>query len=435
MTHPPSFPLESLYGMEGFRNVDGVLLSAKKDTEELRQLINSLGHSVIKEFIQTRKNTTPFYLGEGKIEEARKYMEENGINMVFVNDALKPSQWFNLEKNLGAIVYDRIRIILEIFAQRAKKKEAMLQVRLARLRYEKPFVRELFHRVKEGEKPGFLAGGEYVVDDYYEMMKKQTKKIREELKKIEEEREIRRKERKEKGFYLVSLAGYTNAGKSSLLNILTDEEVLVEGRLFSTLSTKTSKLKIKEDLPILVTDTVGFIKDLPHWLIDAFHSTLEEISLADIVILVVDGKDDMRELKEKTSSSLKEIYFLREKANIIIALNKIDLLKEGEIQERKKFLESTFGCPCIPVSSLNGTNIDSLVEKIYEFLPPACEMILKIPAHNMNGFLRWLNRESVVKKIIINDSAFIQIKSSQRLKEKIIGKCKKMGGEVEIYEN
>ncbi|MCD6330644.1 MAG: GTPase HflX, partial [Thermoplasmata archaeon] len=126
----------------------GIILSAKEEIKEIRQLAESLGYNIIGKFVQKRNKTTPYYLGKGKIEEIKKFVEENVVDAVIVNGSLRPSQWYNLEKLLGVPVYDRIRIILEIFADRAKKKEAKLQVKLAKLRYEKPFVRELFHKVK-----------------------------------------------------------------------------------------------------------------------------------------------------------------------------------------------------------------------------------------------------------------------------------------------
>jgi len=285
--------------------VRGILISKNDDVKELIALANSLGYEIVETFIQKKERITSHYIGRGKLEEIKRFIEENDVEIAFVNADLKPSQWYNLENFLGIKVYDRIRLILEVFADRANRREAKLQVKLAKLRYEKPFVRELIHRLKEKERPGFLAGGEYLVADYYEMIKKQMKKIKEELAKIEMERKIRRKDRKEKGFYLVSIAGYTNAGKSSLLKLLTGENVLVEERLFSTLSTTTSKMKqFRKYKPVLLTDTVGFIKNLPHWLIDAFHSTLEEIELADIVVLLIDASDDIDEMREETLTSL-----------------------------------------------------------------------------------------------------------------------------------
>ena len=226
-----------------YKIVHGIVISKNNDVKEIIALANSLGFEIVQTFIQKRENTTPYYIGTGKLKEIKNFVDENEIEIAFINDELKPSQWYNLEDFLKIKVYDRIRLILEVFADRANRKEAKLQVKLAKLRYEKPFVRELIHRLKEKERPGFLAGGEYLVADYYEMIKKQMKKIKEELTKIEMERKIRRKDRREGGFYLVSIAGYTNAGKSSLLQLLTGENVLVEERLFSTLSTTTSKIK------------------------------------------------------------------------------------------------------------------------------------------------------------------------------------------------
>jgi len=414
--------------------VECIILSTKEDTKEIKELAKSLGYEIAKEFIQKRERTTPFYLGKGKIEEVKNFIENNAIDVVIVNDALRPSQWYNLEKFLNVPVYDRIRIILEIFADRARRKEAKLQVKLARLRYEKPFVRELFHRLKKGEKAGFLGGGEYVVADYYEMIKRQMKKIKEELKKIAEEREIKRGERKEKGFYLISIAGYTNAGKSSLLNYLTGEKVIVEERVFSTLSTKVSKFKKRGPLPLLFTDTVGFIKDLPHWLIDAFHSTLEEIALADIVILLIDASDDLNKMKEKAFTSIKEINTLKKDAKIIVALNKIDLISNEEIEEKKREVEKFLERKCIPISAKTGENINLLIEEIYNNLPKPTNLELTLPKSS-NSFISWLYENAEVSEFHFDGVIRIRVKCSARIRDKIVGKCKKLGGEVKIYGN
>ena len=159
----------------------GILISKNDDVKELIALANSLGYEIVETFIQKKEGVTSHYIGRGKLEEIKRFIEENDVEIAFVNADLKPSQWYNLENFLGIKVYDRIRLILEVFADRANRREAKLQVKLAKLRYEKPFVRELIHRLKEKERPGFLAGGEYLVADYYEMIKKQMKKIKEEL--------------------------------------------------------------------------------------------------------------------------------------------------------------------------------------------------------------------------------------------------------------
>ena len=225
-----------------------ILISLDDSISEIVQLANTLGYTILKEFIQHRTNPdVNFYIGCGKVDEIKEFLEdaEESVDLVIVNGELKPSQWFSLEKKLETKVYDRIRLILAIFEEHAERREALLQVKLAQLQYERPYVRELIHRAKAGEHPGLMAGGEYQVDDYYEMIKRQTKKIREDLQKIRENRELQRQTRYKSGFYSVSLAGYTNAGKSSLMNLLSGEKVKVEEQLFSTLSTTTRSITQK----------------------------------------------------------------------------------------------------------------------------------------------------------------------------------------------
>ena len=304
-----------------------LIVSLKDNTSEIEQLASTLGYSIIQIMVQQReKPDVNLFIGTGKLEEIKELIEssETEINLVIIDGILKPSQWFNLEQSLNIVVHDRIHIILAIFEDHAQRKEAQLQVKLAQLHYERPYVRELIHRARAGEHPGFMAGGEYQVDDYYEMIKKQIKKIGISLKKIENSRSIQRKNRHQQGFYLVSLAGYTNAGKSSIMNMLTDAQVKVEGKLFSTLSTTTRKLSENIDtpmLPILLTDTVGFIDDLPSWVVDAFHATLEEIEMADIVLLVIDGSEEIDDIRRKVEVSLSELHDLKVTAPIIILFN------------------------------------------------------------------------------------------------------------------
>ncbi|MFE3846015.1 GTPase HflX, partial [Thermoplasmatota archaeon] len=161
-----------------------IIISIIDDILEIEQLANTLGYDVSKIFIQNRKKPDGnSYIGQGKLEEINNFIINSNeiFDLIVIDGRLKPSQWFNLEKKLNVNVYDRIRLILEIFKERADKKEAKLQVRLAELQYEKPFVKELIHRARSGEHPGFMAGGEYQVDDYFEMIKKQIKKIKNNL--------------------------------------------------------------------------------------------------------------------------------------------------------------------------------------------------------------------------------------------------------------
>ena len=419
---------------------NAIVVSLDDNVSEITQLANSLDYNVIKDFIQHRKiPDVNFYVGSGKVDEIKEYIDNSAenINLIIIDGELKPSQWFALEKSLNVDVYDRIRLILAIFEERAERKEARLQVKLAQLQYERPYVRELIHRARAGEHPGFMAGGEYQVDDYYEMIKKQMKKIRQDLKKIRNDRELHRQTRYKSGFYLVSLAGYTNAGKSSLLNLLSGEKVKVEGRLFSTLSTTTRRIPQKtkgKTIPILLTDTVGFIENLPSWVIDAFHSTLEEIEVADIVVLVVDGSENKEIVEKKLRVSIDELYELGVTASVVIALNKIDLIENEEVNNLIQYLNQhglLSNKLCVPISVKEGKNIDALLENIYESLPNIVEMRLQLLINEESqAFVSQLYKKTRVTHIKYNHYISIDIECNVKIKDKILSECKELQGSI-----
>ncbi len=419
---------------------NAIIVSLNDDISEISELADSLDYNVIKEFIQHRKiPDVNFYVGSGKVDDIREYIDSSleDINLIIVDGELKPSQWFVLEKRLQVDVYDRIRLILAIFEERAERKEAKLQVKLARLQYERPYVRELIHRARAGEHPGLMAGGEYQVDDYYEMIKKQMKKIRGDLKKIRSDRELHRQTRYKSGFYLVSLAGYTNAGKSSLLNILSGEKIKVEGKLFSTLSTTTRRIQNRvngKKAPILLTDTVGFIENLPSWIIDAFHSTLEEIEVADVVVLVADGSEEKEVVEKKLQVSLNELTDLGVTAPVIIALNKIDLIEKEKVDTLVYYLNQQGLLNdrlCVPVSVKEKKGIDLLLEFIYKSLPHVVEMTLKLPLNGKSqAFVSQLYKKTRVSHINYNHSITINIECNAKIREKIQSKCKTLQGSI-----
>ena len=391
----------------------------------------------MKEFIQRRDvPDVRTFIGKGKIEEIKEFLEENGeIDLAIVDADLKPSQWFNLEKEFGIEVYDRLRLILSIFEKRAESKEAKLQVKLAQLRYERPFVRELIHRARAGEHPGYMAGGEYQVDDYYEMIKRQMRKIRKDLEKIREDREIRRRHRREIGFYLIAIAGYTNAGKSSLLNLLTKENVKVEELLFSTLSTTTAKLNEKMSFsrpPILLTDTVGFIRNLPAWVIDAFHSTLEEIKVADLILLLVDISEDIKEVREKLDTSLKELRDIGVESPILIVFNKMDGLSKDALEEKINNLTDLINShPFVAISVKERKNIDKLLELIGKNLPSPVDLKIILP-NNAEGhkFLSELFEKAWIRNINYGENIAVDVSINPRVADKLIHRCRQIGGKV-----
>ena len=413
---------------------NAVVVSLKDDISEIVELADSLDYKTVETFYQRReKPDVNSYVGTGKVEEIIDFLEnsEKSVDLIIIDGELKPSQWFFLEKKLGLNVFDRVRLILAIFAERADRKEARLQVKLAQLQYERPFVRELIHRARAGEHPGFMAGGEYQVDDYYEMIKKQMKKIKGELESIRDERELRRRHRHIGGFYLVSLAGYTNAGKSSLLNLLSGDKVKVEGRLFSTLSTTTRKIK-NESVPVLLTDTVGFIRDLPAFIIDAFHSTLEEISVADVVVLVVDVSEDRDVIKNKLKVSLDELIDIGVASPIVIAFNKADLITKDELNSRVEYLQG-LGLlndkKMVTISVKNNVDIDVLLSNIIDSLPQLVRCKIRLPvAEETQSFISWIYDKANVINVSYDDYVTLSIECNNRIHNRIIAKCKDLDG-------
>ena len=411
---------------------NALMISLTNDISEIEQLAESINYSVIKSFIQRKLNPdVKYFVGFGKVEEIKNFIEDcdEKIDVIIINGELKPSQWFNLEKQLNKQVFDRIRLILSIFGDRAEKKEAKLQVKLAELRYERPYVRELIHRARAGEHPGLMAGGEYQVDDYYEMIKKQIKKIKKDLEKIRAERELRRRHRHHSGFYLVSIAGYTNAGKSSLLNLLADEQIKVEGRLFSTLSTTTRRIECK-NLPVLITDTVGFIQNLPAWIIDAFHSTLEEIEVADVILLIVDSSEKIPEIESKLQVSLKELNELNVTSPVILVLNKIDMLDDSQINERLEIINH-LKLPhikrIVPISLKTKQNMDKLICIIYESLPNIVKFKLKLPINESSqALVSWIYKKANVTNIYYNSHINLSIECNISIKNQILSKRKNL---------
>jgi len=415
-----------------------VVISLQDDNHELCHLAASLRYQVHHVFVQHRNTpAVAGYIGPGKIKELRQYIDDNDIDVLLVNGELRPSQWYNLERSLEIIVYDRLRLILDIFADRAQRREAQLQVQWASLQYERPFIKELIHRTKMGEHPGFMAGGEYPVASYYEMIKKQMRKIQQELGKIEVQREARRRHRVDQGFYLISIAGYTNAGKSCLLNQLTDETTLVEEQLFSTLSTTTRRLKQESNdktIPMLVTDTVGFIQNLPHWLVKAFHSTLEEIELSDVVILLIDGSNSNETIRKKTSTSLREMNSMANTPRIVVGLNKADLVTDRQRKDRETALYTLIEkYPFVWLSAETGYNIDKLVTTIYNMLPEKIHMEITFPKKMTKKTVAAVLQEDVgLSRIDNSNEEKAYVWCSARSKDKVIGRLEKRGLSIRV---
>ncbi len=316
-----------------------IIVSIRPDTAEITALVNSLGFELLDTVVQRRDVPDPrSYLGRGKVEEVRDSAKELEADLLVVDDELKPSQVHNLQAGAGVEVYDRIRLILEIFTRRARSQEAKLQVEMATLRHRVPLVKETINLLKKGERPGLLAGGEVGTHQYLREIRQRMAKIQRELEDVKRVRSVRRKHRRRKAFVTVSVAGYTNAGKTSALNMLTEAGAEVDSRYFSTLSPLSRTVEGVESR-VLINDTVGFIEDLPPWLIEAFESTLEEVYDADLVILVIDASEPLDTLERKMRTSLEIIKRDEDVPPILFLLNKVDLIFPSELRSKVTALQ------------------------------------------------------------------------------------------------
>ncbi|WP_255195710.1 GTPase HflX [Halorarius litoreus] len=395
------------------------------DTAEIRELAGAAGYHVAAAVTQTRKEDPAYCLGEGKVEELAEAVIEADATAVVFDNRLGPYQTFNIGNKLpsGVEVIDRFRLILEIFGQRAQTKKAQLQVELAELRYELPRAEAKASLAKRDERPGFMGLGEY--DESRERdIKKQISRIRDELEAIEDTEEHRREQRRESGFDLVALAGYTNAGKSTLLRRLADDldvdenegrhpdldtTAESENRLFTTLGTTTRRAEMgRRD--VLVTDTVGFISDLPHWLVESFKSTLSEVYRADLVLLVVDVSDPVEEIREKLVTCHDTLYE-RNEAPIVTVLNKIDKVSDEELAEKRAALSALAPAP-VAISAQEGIDIDTLRERVDTELPDYQHERLVLPMTDETmSLVSWVHDHAWVEDVDYGDQVVIEFEA------------------------
>jgi len=299
---------------------------AEEYLDELSFLALTAGAKVVKRFMQRLTHPNPrTYVGEGKLAEIAEYINEHEIDMVIFDDELSPSQIRNIEHVIKCKILDRSNLILDIFATRARTAQAKIQVELAQAQYMLPRLTRMWtHLSKHKGGIGMKGPGETEIETDRRVLREKITKLKERLTLIDKQSITRREKRDDK--VRITLVGYTNVGKSTILNLLTKSDVLAENKLFATLDSTVRKV-VFENVPFLLTDTVGFIRKLPHQLIECFKSTLDEIREADILLHVVDvshpGFEEQIEVVNKTLSEIK--------ANdkpILLVFNKIDELKE-----------------------------------------------------------------------------------------------------------
>ena len=406
--------------------------SGEADTTEIRDLARAAGYEVVGEVTQTRSEDPATHVGEGKAETLARTVADTGARVVVFDNQLGPYQTYNLGNVLpdGVRLIDRFRLILEIFGQRAQTRKAQLQVELAELRYELPRAEAKASLARRDERPGFMGLGEY--DESREQdIKAQISRIRDELERIGETEEHRREQRRESGFDLVALAGYTNAGKSTLLRRLAedvdvdenedlhadlDPTAESEDRLFTTLGTTTRKADMDER-DVLVTDTVGFISDLPHWLVESFKSTLDSVYRADLVLLVVDVSEPVAEIREKLVTCHDTLYE-RNEAPIVTVLNKIDKVDDEEVRRKREALSALASNPVV-VSARTGENIADLTERIHDELPDYERERLVLPmTDDTMSVVSWIHDNANVDSVDYGDQVVIEFEARPAVVER-----------------
>lgn len=304
---------------------------AEDSVAELAELVETAGAVVVGTLIQKRENIHPgIYVGTGKVFELEELIEQTGATGIVCDDELSPAQLKNLEEALKTKVMDRTLIILDIFATRASTSEGKIQVELAQLKYRLSRLSGLGRSLSRlGGGIGTRGPGEKKLEMDRRLINSRVAQLNRELKEVQRHREVNRQQRKRSGIPVVAVVGYTNAGKSTLLNHLTNAEVLEEDKLFATLDPTTRILELTNHQKVLMTDTVGFIRKLPHHLIDAFRSTLEEAKYADIILHVVDASNpQMDKQMYIVYDTLRNLEV--EGKKIITAFNKTDRIGQPE---------------------------------------------------------------------------------------------------------
>ncbi len=372
--------------------------NADEDTmEELESLVETAGGEVVGVVLQNRPSPDPrTFIGEGKAAEVKLYCENTGATMVIFDNDLSPSQMRVLTEVFGIQVLDRCGLILDIFAQRAKTKEGRLQVELAQYQYLLPRLTGMWTHLERqagtsGKGPiGSKGPGETQLETDRRHIHRKIDKLREDLEDVRRVRSTQRQQRQKNEIPVVAIVGYTNAGKSTLLNHLTGAGIPANNRLFDTLDTTSRLLTVSDTLDVVVSDTVGFIRKLPHQLVEAFKATLEELEYADLLLHVIDVSNPEWQQQAQVVENLILELGAGELPRIDV-FNKSDLLPVGEIMPH--------GEDIVSISAKTGEGIDKLLEMIDKRLDKGSRRcVLHIP-YDKGGLLDMLYREAKVESV------------------------------------
>ena len=351
--------------------------AAERNRDELEDLCSTLGINVAAwDYFNVRSFNSATYIGSGQVERLLFNAQENGCNLVVFNNSVSPRIQRNLEEILQIAVVDRQEIILQIFANRATTREARLQVELAQLQYSLPRLKRKWADLSQqrGGVKGAKGSGEKQLELDKRQAQQRIVRLKKEIAEIGKSRDVQRRNRTTKNVRNVAIVGYTNSGKSTLLNRISDADVLSEDKLFATLDPTTRRVHMPGGQDVLFTDTVGFVSDLPHELVDAFKSTLEEAVLADMLLIVIDAsREDFMMCWETTREVLESLNAF-EKPRLVL-LNKMDIVTEETAFAINSFCLS--GERCMKISVRKDPSMEAVLNQIDSIL---AELPCQLPA-------------------------------------------------------
>jgi GTP-binding protein HflX len=384
------------------------------------------------------------FLSAGKLAQLKDRVVSTGANIVIFDDEITPVQQRNLETALRMPVMDRTEVILGVFADRAKTREAKLQIEMAQVKYIAPRLKRMWlHLSRQTGGGGGATGGGYLrgkgekqIEMDRRALKRRLERLQDELKGVARYRQTQRVRRERTAIPVFAIVGYTNAGKSTLLNRLTNAHVLVEDMLFATLDTTTRQFSLPNNQPVLLVDTVGFIRKLPHLLVAAFKSTLEESVEADVLIHLIDSSHPLALEQAKTTFEVLAELKAKDRP-IITVINKVDLAKEGDAHHRAMIQKLRLTYPrAIQVSALTGEGLDHLFEEMMEVLKTRRKrIVLKIPQSEYNVLVSAIREGTVFSKSYVENDIVVDVElplaHAQQLAQYICDVPQEVSHEVE----
>jgi len=380
--------------------------------EELARLTDTAGGKVVGCLTQRINKPNPrVYLGEGKATELKELVFDQEGNLVIFDDELTPAQGKNLEDFLGVRVMDRSELILDIFATRARSSEARMQVELAQLEYLLPRLRRMWihlSRIRGGI--GLRGPGETQLETDRRLIRKRISILRSKLRQVAKAREVQRQQRE--GTFQAVLVGYTNAGKSSLLGSLSGSDLFIEDRLFATLDSATRTVDLGQGYQALITDTVGFIRKLPHHLVASFHSTLEEAKEANVLLHVIDAsREDWEDQYDVVMGVLSELGLA--KASKVLVFNKVDLITHAEEEMLRRRIRTIEPTPAVFVSARDENTLIALRETLgARIRAKLVEVVAHIPVSNGRMISRIYEEAEILNRVDENMTVSITARVS-----------------------